>query len=334
MTGKTRFAVVGYGRMGKKHVSVIDDHPDCELAAIVDTHAQQGLPGIPFYNDLDRFLESSAVAETDVVVIATPNGLHAPHALKCLNAKKHVLIEKPMALNSTDAAAIIKKATEVQRQVFVMMQNRFSPVSVWLKELADSGVLGNIYLVQVNCFWNRDERYYKKGSWHGTKDLDGGALFTQFSHFVDLLYWCFGDITNISSNFRNFGHEGMIDFEDTGIAHFDFVKGGVGCLSYTTATWDKNLESSFTVIAENGSLKIGGQYMDKVDYCHVKDYSAPNPDTLVTHSNQTAFTETSVNHRNFIYEMLYSLKSENPIQTLANDGQKVLGMIERMYSVI
>lgn len=330
MSRKTRFAVVGYGHMGKRHVHVIGEHPDCALTAVIDMHPQHELSGIPFYRDLDHFLESSAAVQTDVVVIATPNGLHAQQALKCLDAGKHVLIEKPMALNSADAEAIIAKAADVQRQVFVMMQNRFSPVSAWLKEVVDSGVLGKIFLVQVNCFWNRDERYYKKGSWHGTKNLDGGTLFTQFSHFIDLMYWCFGDITNIHSNFRNFSHEGAIDFEDTGVVHFDFVNGGIGSLSYTTAVWDKNLESSMTVITENGSVKVSGQYMDRVEYCHIKDGDALEIPVL-DNSNKSKVSDSIVNHFRCLDSMLKQLWTKSEDIHVAVDGIVVVHTIERIY---
>ncbi|MBO9592160.1 MAG: Gfo/Idh/MocA family oxidoreductase [Niabella sp.] len=331
MSGKTRFAVVGYGHMGKRHVTVIGEHPDCALTAVVDMHPQQELPGIPFYRDLDHFLESSAAAETDVVVIATPNGLHAQQALKCLDARKHVLIEKPMALNSADAEAIVAKAADVQRQVFVMMQNRFSPVSTWLKEVVDSGVLGKIFLVQVNCFWNRDERYYKKGSWHGTKELDGGVLFTQFSHFIDLLLWCFGDLTNIQAKLKNFGHGGSIEIEDTGIVQFDFVNGGMGCLNYTTAVWDKNLESSITVIAENGSVKVGGQYMERMEYCHIKDFKALKT-PVADNSNKSEVSDSVVNHVRYLDRMLKQLWMRNEDMHVAVDGVTVVHTIERIMN--
>ena len=108
-----------------------------------------------------------------------------------------------------------------------------------LKEILDQGILGKIYMVQVNCFWNRDDRYYKPnpetgrpGGWHGTKDLDGGTLFTQFSHFIDLMYWYFGDITNINARLRDFKHQTTTDFEDSGFISFDFTEGGMGSLNY------------------------------------------------------------------------------------------------------
>src|SRR5690606_4932697 len=170
-------------------------------------------------------------------------------------------------LTRQDAEKVIFKALQVHRQVFVVMQNRYSPPAVWMKELVDSGRLGKIFMVQLNCYWNRDERYYTPESWHGTKELDGGTLFTQFSHFVDILYWLFGDIIRIQGRFRDFNHQALTDFEDSGLVSFDFINGGMGAISYSTAVWSRNLESSMTVIAENGSVRIGGQYMNKVESC-------------------------------------------------------------------
>jgi Predicted dehydrogenases and related proteins len=186
-----------------------------------------------------------------------------------------------MALSRRDAEQVLSRSKEVGRDVFCVMQNRYSPPSVWLKEVVDSKILGKLYSVQLNCFWNRDERYYKPGNWHGTTEMDGGTLFTQFSHFVDIMYWLFGDITNIKGSFQDFNHQSLTAFEDSGTVLFDFVKGGSGSLNYSTAVWDKNLESSLTIIAENGSVKVAGQYMNEVEYCHIKDYSMPKLTLLI-----------------------------------------------------
>ena len=150
------------------------------------------------------------------------------------------------------------------------MQNRASPPSVCIKEVFDKKLLGDILMVQLNCCWNRDERYYEKANWKETMKLDGGTLFTQFSHFIDMMYWLFGDIKDIHANFQNFKHENSIDFEDSGFVNFNFVDGGMGCINYSTAVWDKNMESSMTIIGSEGSVKLGGQYMDKVEHCHIK----------------------------------------------------------------
>jgi len=332
---KIKFAVVGCGHIGKRHAEMITRNPEAELVALIDVQSKEKLGiesyNVPFYQSLDSFLNSGI--EADVVNIATPNGYHAEQALACLDARKHVVVEKPMALNRTDAEKVIFKALHVHKHVFAVMQNRYSPPSVWIKGLIDSGVLGKIYMVQLNCYWNRDDRYYKKDSWHGKKDLDGGTLFTQFSHFIDILYWLFGDIENIKGRFNDVNHKELTDFEDSGFVSFDFVEGGMGSLNYSTSIWNQNLESSMTIIAENGSVKIGGQYMDKVEYCHIKDYSMPELAPTNPGNDYGAYKGSAQNHNFVIENVVEVLNGKTTISTNALEGLKVVDIIERIYKL-
>ena len=330
-----RFAVVGCGHIGKRHAAMISQNPDAELAALCDIQPKEALGlenyNVPFFPSIDTLLASNI--EYDVVVIATPNGLHEQQALKALNADKSIVIEKPMALTKAGCERIIFKALQKSKQVFCVMQNRYSPPSVWLKELLDKDTLGKVFMVQINCFWNRDDRYYKKGGWHGKGDLDGGTLYTQFSHFVDLMYWYFGDITNIKARFDDFMHSHSTDFEDSGFIQFDFVDGGMGSLSYSTAIWDKNLESSIMLIAENGSLKVGGQYMNEVEYCHIKDYTMPTLEASNPPNDYGPYKGSAANHHYIIENVVDVLKNRGSITTNALEGMKVVEIIERIYAL-
>ncbi|MDZ7692657.1 MAG: Gfo/Idh/MocA family oxidoreductase [Balneolaceae bacterium] len=185
--------------------------------------------------------------------------------------------------------------------------------------------------MEINCHWNRDERYYKEGDWHGTLDMDGGTLFTQFSHFVDIMYWVFGDIKNISARFRNFNHQQMIEFEDSGIVNFTFASGAEGSIHYTTSCWDKNMESSMTVLGEKGSLKIGGQYMDEIEYCHIEDYEMPELPPTNPPNDYGPFTGSAANHHYVIENVLDTLSGKSQIKTSAREGMKVVDIIERIY---
>ncbi len=328
-----KFAVIGCGHIGKRHAEMIKRNPEAHLVAMCDVLPAEKLNfdafGVPLYGSLAEMLE--AHPEIDVVNIATPNGFHCEHALQALDARKHVVIEKPMALTKSDAERVIFKALQVHRQVFAVMQNRYSPPSVWIKDMVESNRLGKIFMVQLNCYWNRDDRYYKSGSWHGNKELDGGTLFTQFSHFIDILYWLFGDIHNIKSRFYDFNHADMTDFEDSGIVTFDFLNGGSGVLNFSTSVWDKNLESSMTIIAENGAVKIGGQYMDKVEYCHVKDYEMPELAATNPGNDYGAYKGSAQNHNFVIENVLDVVHNRATITTNALEGLKVVEIIERVY---
>jgi UDP-N-acetyl-2-amino-2-deoxyglucuronate dehydrogenase len=331
---KIKFAVIGCGHIGKRHIEMINRNEESELVAIIDIKAPSELgfdtSKIPYFSSLAELIQSGI--DVDVINIATPNGFHASQALECLDARKHVVIEKPMALNKQDAEKVIYKALNVHKHVFAVMQNRYSPPSVWIKELIRSEKLGQIFLVQLNCYWNRDDRYYKKDNWHGKKDLDGGTLFTQFSHFIDILYWIFGDIDNIHAKFKDFNHKELTDFEDSGFVSFDFLNGGMGCINYSTSVWNQNMESSMTVVGENGALKIGGQYMNEVEYCHIKDYELPELAPTNPGNDYGAYKGSAQNHHYVIENVVDVLKGRTEITTNALEGLKVVEIISRIYN--
>jgi predicted dehydrogenase len=333
MPKKIRFAVIGLGHIGKRHAEMIKRNPDSELVAVCDVLNPDDIgwtdKETPFFNSIEELL--NADISIDVVNICTPNGFHADYALQVLAKHHHVVLEKPIALSKVDAEKIVFKSLEVSRHVFCVMQNRYSPPSVWLKEIVSNDILGNIYMVQLNCYWNRDERYYKPDNWHGDEKLDGGTLFTQFSHFIDIMYWLFGDITNIRGHFQDFSHEKLTDFEDSGIVMFDFINGGIGSLNYSTAVWDKNLESSIIIIGEKGTVKVSGQYMNEVEYCHIKDYQMPELAPANPPNDYGAYKGSAQNHHYVIENVVEKLQEKGTITTNVLEGLKVVDIIERIY---
>ncbi len=332
---KIKFAIVGSGHIGKRHAEMIRRNPESELVAMSDikTKSELGLSDleVPFLTSMDELLKSNI--DFDVVSICTPNGLHAEQCLKALDNKKHVVIEKPMALTVADCEKIIFKALQVSRQVFCVMQNRYSPPSIWMKDVVDRNLLGKIFLVQLNCYWNRDERYYTGKNWKGNADLDGGTLFTQFSHFIDIMYWLFGDINGIQGKFADFSHQQTTAFEDSGLVTFNFVNGGMGSLNYSTSVWDKNLESSITVIGENGSIKIGGQYMNEVEHCHIKNYTMPELAPGNPANDYGVYKGSAANHHYIFENVIDTLKGRTIATTNALEGLKVVDIIERIYAL-
>ena len=332
-----RFAVVGCGHIGKRHAEMIQREPGAELAALCDVLPKETLSldsfDVPFFRSLEDLLQSGLFF--DVVNICTPNGLHAQMAIQAIESGHHVVIEKPMALSVADAEKIVFTSLKYRKQVFCVMQNRYSPPSVWMKEMMDSGRLGKIYMVQLNCYWNRDERYYKPEGWHGKTALDGGTLFTQFSHFIDIMYWLFGDICDIQARFADFNHAALTDFEDSGMVNFSFVNGGMGSVSYSTSVWDRNLESSMLIVAENGSVKIGGQYMNEVLECHVKNYEMPELPPTNPGNDYGAYKGSAQNHHYVIRNVVDVLKenSSETITTNVLEGMKIVDIIQRIYTL-
>jgi predicted dehydrogenase len=336
---KIKFAVAGCGHIGKRHIEMIERNPEAETVAVCDIlpFEKLNLPSCTAlrssFTDLEDLLSSTV--SFDVLNICTPNGLHSKMALRALETGHHVVIEKPMALNTPDAKNILITAEKRNKNVFCVMQNRYSPPSVWIKEVVESNILGKLYLVQINCYWNRDERYYQKGNWHGNKELDGGTLFTQFSHFIDLMYWLFGDITDIQARFEDFNHRTLTDFEDSGVVSFKFIKGGMGIFNYSTSVWNKNFESSVTIIAENGTIKIGGQYMNEVEYCSIKNYAMPELAPTNPGNDYGSYKGSAQNHHYVIDNAVNVLKNKKgeKITTNAYEGYKVVDIIERIYNL-
>ena len=330
-----KFAVIGQGHIGKRHAEMIRRNPESELIAVCDVLSKEklGLADIQenFFTSYEDLL--AANLDIDVINICTPNGFHAEYAIKALQAKKHVVIEKPVALTKKDAEDVLFKSLEMSRHVFCVMQNRYSPPSVWLKELVDNNTLGEIFMVKLDCYWNRDDRYYKKGNWHGDAKLDGGTLFTQFSHFIDIMYWLFGDVKNIKGNFADFMHKDLTDFEDSGVVTFDFINGGMGSLNYSTAVWDTNLESSITIIGSKGTVKVAGQYMNEVTYCHIKDYVMPVLAASNPPNDYGLYKGSAQNHHYVIENVIEKLSDKGNITTNVLEGLKVVEIIERIYAV-
>ncbi len=332
---KIKFAVVGSGHIGKRHAEMIVRNEEAELVAMCDVLSKEKLGlekyDVPFFSSIDELLNSDL--EFDVMCVASPNGLHGEHSMKALDKGKHIVCEKPMALTVADCEKIIFKALQASRHVFCVMQNRYSPPSAWIKEVVENKILGDTYMVQLNCYWNRDERYYKKGNWKGTKDLDGGTLFTQFSHFIDIMYWLFGDIKEVQARFNDFNHKDLTDFEDSGTVNFNFVNGGMGCINYSTSLWNTNMESSITIIGSHGSVKIGGQYMNEVEYCNIKDYTMPELAPVNPANDYGTYKGSAANHHYIFENVIDVLKGRNVITTNALEGLKVVDIIERIYAL-
>lgn len=335
MVTPVRFVVIGFGNIGKRHVEEIMAHKEAELVAIVDIDPQKETEvvklGVPFFNTPEAFYLSSL--EVDVVNVCTPNGFHAAQSLQALNFYLDVVCEKPMGLNAANCQQVIDMATEVERNVYCVMQNRYSPPSEWLKELVCSGKLGNIYTVKVDCYWNRDHRYYKPGGWHGTLELDGGPLYTQFSHFVDLLYWLFGDVSDIEARFENYSHQHNTQFEDTGYVTFKLENGALGAFNYSTSAYNKNLESSITILAEKGTVKVSGQYMSEVVHCEVEGYTMPELPPSNPPNKYAGYEGSASNHFTFINEVVKHQKGLSASIATAEEGKAVVDIIERIYAL-
>jgi len=199
-----------------------------------------------------------------------------------------------------------------------------------VKEAIDKGILGKIYSVQLSCFWNRNFDYYHN-SWKGTLELDGGTLYTQFSHFVDLLYWMVGDVRKAYALMGNFAHEGVIEFEDTGVVALEFYNGALGTINYTVNSFGKNMEGSLTIFAEKGTVKIGGQYLNELEYQNIEDFEFKDLPQGNTANNYGKYQGSMSNHDKIYENLIDVLKNGSSISTSSFEGLKTVEIIDKIY---
>ena len=335
MNHPIRFAIVGCGRIAQRHAIHINNNG--VLVAVCDNDPAKAeslgtANAARIYSDIEALLENER-NNIDVVAICTPNGLHAQHAIAALKAGFHVLCEKPMAISVHDCGEMIKAAESANKRLFAIKQNRFNPPIAEVKRLIDEGVLGKIYSIQLSCFWNRNFEYYAN-SWKGTKNLDGGTLFTQFSHFIDLLYWMIGDVKAAKGMSKNYAHQDVIEFEDTGVVAVEFYNGAVGTINYTVNSFAGNMEGSLTIFAEKGTVKIGGQYLNELEYQRIDNYKIENlPEGNKANSYGTY--QGSMSNHDKVYENLVDVLVNNAsINTSAFEGLKTVEIIDKIYNAI
>lgn len=324
-----KVGIVGLGFIGQKHAQLVQNHKDLELKAVCDIQNEK-IENYPCFKttNFEEFLKLNL----DIVIVATPNYLHAEHTIQALKNDCHVICEKPLALKSEDALKMIEIAKIHQKILFCMLQNRYSPIIQWLKNLILSNQLGRIFWVQVNCFWNRDERYYQNSLWKGKLLKDGGVLYTQFSHFVDILIYLFGHLTSIRyTQFWNFNHQKMIEFEDTGCLNFLLANDIEVNFNYSISSYKKNLESSITILGENGTVKIGGQYLNEIIACHITNYQIPSFESIPPANQYPGYQGSASNHQAVYEEFLKVLEGKPGNISSIIDAFLSVQLIEEIY---
>ncbi len=327
---KTKFAIVGYGNIGSRHAHHILENPQAELVAVASLQEKPSGLNCNYYHSLEDLLANESI---DVLNVCTPNYLHCAHSILALEKGIHVVCEKPMATSVTECEQMIKAAEDHEAKLFVVKQNRYNPPVAEVKKLMQENVLGNIFLVNINCFWNRNENYYTQSDWRGRKAKDGGCLFTQFSHFVDILYYLFGDVKVLSGRTKNFNHN-YIETEDSGIFLLETKKGALINFNFSTSSFEKNMEGAITILAENGTVKIGGQYLNTIEYQKIKEHTIPEINISEKSNDYGAYQGSMSNHDRVIENVIQHLAGNEAMMTNAQEGRDVVSIIERMYGAV
>lgn len=328
-----RFAVVGLGNIGSRHLAVLDAQTEAMIAGICDINRDLCLKYSKLYENVpyfESYNELLGKVEADVINICTPHGLHSPMAISAAQCGRHVLVEKPMALTAMECEKMIQAADIHKVRLMVVKQNRYNVPIGLAKEALDSARLGEIFMVQCNVLWNRHDGYYRDSTWRGKKALEGGALYTQASHFLDLMIWWFGDVVSAKTELATKNH--AIEIEDCGMSQLLFSSGVMGTLTWTTCVYNKNYEGSITIIGEKGIVKIGGQYLNKIEHWDVQSYPLPDDVQFIDKPNAYGkYQGTSSNHDKVMCDVLNDLLRNRHSVVAGDEGIRTIRAIEMIY---
>jgi UDP-N-acetyl-2-amino-2-deoxyglucuronate dehydrogenase len=325
-----RFAVVGCGRISANHFAAMRQHGDrLELVGVCDIDAgaldaATKLTGAPGFGSLAELL---AGANADIVVLATPSGLHPEQAILAAEAGRHVMTEKPMATRWDDGKRMVQACDAAGVRLFVVKQNRFNPTLQLVKRAVEKGRFGRIYMVTVNVFWTRPQSYYDSARWRGTWEFDGGAFMNQASHHIDLLDWLIGPVDSVHAYTATLAR--AIEVEDTGVANIRWRTGALGSVSVTMLTYPKNFEGSITIIGEKGTVKVAGVALNEIQHWA---FAEPDPDD--DRIRQASYATASVygpGHPTYYDNVIKVLRGEAEPQTDGREGLKALELLIAIY---
>ncbi len=327
---KIRFALAGCGRISSNHMDALKKHSDrAELIAVCDVdqnalrQAAERTGARPF-TSFSEMLERTAA---DVIVLATPSGLHADQAIQAAAAGRDVMTEKPMATRWNDGKRMVSACDAAGVRLFVVKQNRRNATLQLLKRAVDKGRFGRIYLATINVFWSRPQSYYDSAAWRGTWEFDGGAFMNQASHYVDLLDWLVGPIESVQAYTATLARD--IEVGDTGVMAVRWRSGALGSVNVTMLAYPKNIEGSITILGETGTVRIGGVAVNEIK--HWEFASADDDDARIAGASYETTSVYGFGHPLYYDNVLQVLRGECEPETDGREGLKSLEVLIACY---
>ncbi len=327
-----KFALVGCGRICKKHIEAIKENKDADLIAVCDIKEKKAKKigdqeNIPFYFSYDEMLKNENI---DVVTILTPSGMHPVHTIDIVKKyKKHIVCEKPMALKLEDADEMISVCDENAVKLFIVKQNRFNLPVLKLKEALEKGKFGKLVMGTVRVRWARHQQYYDQDNWRGTWALDGGVITNQASHHIDLLEYMMGNPVSVMAKTGTY----LVDIEadDTAAAIIKFENGAMGIVEATTATRPRDLEGSLSILGEKGSVVIEGFSVNKLKTWNFENETEDERVAIIKDNSENPPNIYGFGHNRYLEHVITCIKDGKKALVDGLEGRKSLELINAMY---
>jgi UDP-N-acetyl-2-amino-2-deoxyglucuronate dehydrogenase len=260
--GQFGFGIIGAGTISHIHARAIEVIPSAKLLGVYSinknkSHAFAETHHCVSFDSFDGLLGNPRI---DIVCVCTPSGIHLDSSIRCIEAGKHCVIEKPLEVTLEKCDQIIEAGEKSGIKIGVIFPSRFYDSSIQVKKALEENRFGDLVLGDAYVKWSRSDAYYQSASWRGTWQLDGGgALMNQGIHSVDLLQWYMGPVKSVQAVAANRKHKG-IEVEDTIVSTLQFANGALGTIECSTAVFpgsSKRIEilgTAGTAILEENSL--------------------------------------------------------------------------------
>lgn len=345
MSNQLNFAIIGCGRISKKHIEgIIHNYQEALLTTVSDLVPDKMQQAVDYYsnylrksvfdiaeNQLKKYQNYQELLNDErvnVVTIATESGYHPQIAMDALNAGKHVIVEKPMALSTGDADKMNQLAREKNLKLAVCHQNRFNPTVQKLRKALDNGRFGRLLYALASVRWNRNDDYYKMDDWHGTLALDGGILMNQCIHNIDLLQWMLGGVTRVYAETDTFLRK--IETEDTGLAVIRFNNGAIALIEGTVCIYPHNLEETFSIFGEKGTVRVAGMAMNEILDWKFAD-TKPAEEEMIKTANYEVEAVYGYGHNLLFKDFIRAVKENRKPLVDGEEGKKAVELILGIY---
>ena len=327
---KIRMGLVGCGRIAANHFGAMEQHAgDIEIVDVCDVD-RVALDKAVQRTGAEGNLSLTEMLQTttaDIVVLATPSGLHPEQTIEIALSGRHVMTEKPMATHWHDGLRMVKVCDEAKVRLFVVKQNRRNATLQLLKRAVEQKRFGRIYMVNINVFWTRPQEYYDSAKWRGTWEFDGGAFMNQASHYVDLLDWLIGPIESMQAYTGTL--ERNIEVEDSGVLSVRWRSGALGSMNVTMLTYPKNLEGSITILGEKGTVRIGGVAVNEIQHWEFAE-KLPE-DERIASANYETTSVYGFGHPLYNDNVIKVMRGEAEPETDGREGLKSLEVLIAAY---